>query len=58
MESITVMPGRRKGRVSVPLSKSHLHRLLIADFLAGGDMFTRSFDEACVVSLLRTDLCF
>ena len=45
--SITIMPGVRKGRVSVPLSKSHLHRLLIADFLAGGDMFTRSFDEAC-----------
>ncbi|MBO4511592.1 MAG: hypothetical protein J5746_02390 [Victivallales bacterium] len=47
MEAITIMPGRRDGRVSVPLSKSHLHRLLIADYLAGGDMFTRNFDGAC-----------
>ena len=46
-KSITIMPGVRKGRVTVPLSKSHLHRLLIADFLAGGDMFTRSFEGAC-----------
>ncbi len=28
-------PGPRRGTVSVPVSKSHLHRLLIADFLAG-----------------------
>lgn len=47
MESITIMPGKREGRVSVPLSKSHLHRLLIADYLAGGNMFTCIFDDAC-----------
>ena len=28
-------PGARKGTVSVPRSKSHEHRLLIANFLAG-----------------------
>ncbi len=27
--------GKRKGRVTIPPSKSHLHRLLIADFLGG-----------------------
>lgn len=30
-------PGLRKGHVIVPRSKSHEHRLLIADFLAGND---------------------
>ena len=30
-----LQPGPRRGTVSVPVSKSHLHRLLIADFLAG-----------------------
>jgi 3-phosphoshikimate 1-carboxyvinyltransferase len=35
MKEIIVRPGRRKGTVSVPRSKSHEHRLLIADFLAG-----------------------
>ena len=33
--SITLAPGLRQGQVEVPLSKSHLHRLLIAGFLAG-----------------------
>lgn len=32
---ITLQPGLRRGTVTVPLSKSHLHRLMIADFLAG-----------------------
>ena len=30
-----IEPGLRRGRVSVPQSKSHAHRLLIANFLAG-----------------------
>ena len=30
-----LQPGLRRGTVSVPVSKSHLHRLLIAGFLAG-----------------------
>ena len=37
--SLTLSNGRRKGSVTPPFSKSHLHRLLIADFL-GGD-YTR-----------------
>ncbi len=41
MTSITVIPGRRSGAVSVPVSKSHLHRLLIADFLAGGKLYEK-----------------
>ena len=32
---ITIQPGARRGRVIAPPSKSHEHRLLIADFLAG-----------------------
>ena len=32
---ITIQPGARRGRVVAPPSKSHEHRLLIADFLAG-----------------------
>ena len=31
-------PGARKGAVKAPRSKSHEHRLLIADFLAGGSV--------------------
>ena len=33
----TIQPGKRTGSVSIPRSKSHEHRLLIADFLAGDD---------------------
>ena len=31
----TIQPGKRTGSVSIPRSKSHEHRLLVADFLAG-----------------------
>jgi len=34
--SITLAPGSRQGQVEIPWSKSHLHRLLIAGFLADG----------------------
>ncbi|MBP5638576.1 MAG: hypothetical protein J6X55_03795, partial [Victivallales bacterium] len=48
--TLIITPGFRQGYVTVPLSKSHLHRLLIADFLAGGkryaeDIGTQSFSE-------------
>ncbi|MBR4465145.1 3-phosphoshikimate 1-carboxyvinyltransferase [bacterium] len=33
--SLTLPIGKRKGTVTPPFSKSHLHRLLIADFLGG-----------------------
>ena len=42
METIEIAPGRRRGTVQVPFSKSHLHRLLIAEFLSG----RRDFGEA------------
>ena len=32
---ITLQPGKRTGSVTIPRSKSHEHRLLLADFLAG-----------------------
>lgn len=32
---IEIQPGKRTGSVSIPHSKSHEHRLLVADFLAG-----------------------
>lgn len=33
--SLTLPTGKRKGSITPPFSKSHLHRLLIADFLGG-----------------------
>ncbi|MCQ2379377.1 MAG: 3-phosphoshikimate 1-carboxyvinyltransferase [Victivallaceae bacterium] len=36
---MTITPGLRRGRVSVPRSKSHYHRLLIADYLGGGTIY-------------------
>ena len=35
----TILPGRRRGVVTAPPSKSHRHRVLIADFLAGGGAY-------------------
>ena len=35
METITITLGKRRGTAHVPLSKSHLHRLLISEFLSG-----------------------
>ena len=32
---IRLAPGLRSGTMSVPVSKSHAHRVLIAEFLAG-----------------------
>jgi len=36
---IRLEPGLRKGRLRLPQSKSHAHRVLIADFLAGGTLY-------------------
>jgi len=33
-------PGLRSGKVTVPVSKSHAHRVFIADFLAGGTNYS------------------
>ncbi len=54
--AITIQPGPRRGTVSVPLSKSHLHRLLIADFLAGGTRYKTSFAESSE-DVLATQRC-
>ncbi len=32
---LTLMPGKRTGSVAIPRSKSHEHRLILSDFLAG-----------------------
>ncbi len=44
MDTITITQGKRKGTVHVPLSKSHLHRLLIAAFLSGRRNFGNAYD--------------
>lgn len=35
MPPFSIPPGKRSGKIVPPYSKSHLHRLLIADFLSG-----------------------
>ncbi len=46
--------GQRKGVVTPPPSKSHLHRLLIAYFLAGGrDKFAFSPDDSADIAATR-----
>ncbi len=47
-------PGPRRGEVTPPPSKSHLHRLLIADFLAGGrDRLNPSPDDSADIAATR-----
>ncbi len=47
---MTVQPGRRRGRVSAPPSKSHAHRLLLCAALSEG--------ESCVeLGALSDDIC-
>ncbi len=49
-------PGLRKGVVTPPPSKSHLHRLLIADFLAG-DTSRLTADDADSADIVATKRC-
>ena len=51
-----VTPGLRRGSVAPPASKSHLHRLLIADFLAG-DRGRLADDPADPQDILATKRC-
>lgn len=51
-----VTPGLRKGTVTPPASKSHLHRLLIADFLAG-DRSRLGDDPADSQDIVATKRC-
>ena len=53
---MTLRPGPRQGVVALPASKSHAHRVLIADFLAG---CTRLLDDAAedCADILATKRC-
>lgn len=62
--SLVIEPGRRRGRVEAPRSKSHEHRLLIADFLAGdysrlapreGDADDIQATKRCLLALAGDD---
>ncbi len=62
--SLVIEPGRRRGRVEAPRSKSHEHRLLIADFLAGdysrlapreGDADDIQATKRCLLALTGDD---
>jgi 3-phosphoshikimate 1-carboxyvinyltransferase len=57
MPSFTIPCGPRRGSVVPPPSKSHLHRLLIAYFLAGGrDRIQPSPDDSADIAATRTCL--
>lgn len=51
-----IQPGLRTGSVTPPASKSHLHRLLIADFLAG-DRSRLGDDPADSQDIIATKRC-
>ena len=61
----TIQPGKRTGSVTIPRSKSHEHRLLVADFLAGdysrlapaeGDSEDIIATKRCLEALLLDDI--
>ena len=63
-KQITIEPGARRGSVAAPRSKSHEHRLLIADFLAGdysrlapaeGDADDIQATKRCLLALAGDD---
>lgn len=56
MAGITLNNGRRRGQVVAPRSKSHEHRLLIADFLAG-DMARLAPAEGDSDDIIATKRC-
>ena len=51
-----IAPGLRRGSATPPASKSHLHRLLIADFLAG-DRSRLADDPADAQDIVATKRC-
>ena len=53
---IRLEPGLRKGRLRLPQSKSHAHRVLIADFLAGGVAY-READPLDCDDIVATKRC-
>lgn len=56
MAEITLTKGRRRGQVEAPRSKSHEHRLLIANFLAG-DMSRLEASEGDSDDIVATKRC-
>ena len=42
-----LLPRTPRGKIAAPVSKSHMHRLLIADFLAGGDAWKKPACGEC-----------
>ena len=46
-DTALLLPRKARGEVVAPVSKSHLHRLLIADFLAGGDAWRGQSEGEC-----------
>lgn len=53
---MTLRPGPRRGVVSLPASKSHAHRVLIADFLAGSARLLDDAADDCA-DILATKRC-
>lgn len=56
MSPITIEPGLRRGKIVAPPSKSHEHRLLIADFLSG-NLKRLSSCEGDADDILATKRC-
>ena len=46
-DTAVLLPAKYRGRLAVPVSKSHYHRLMIADFLAGGSAWAKSGAGEC-----------
>ncbi|MBR3777433.1 MAG: hypothetical protein IKL02_07570 [Kiritimatiellae bacterium] len=48
-----LLPRKLRGAITPPASKSHLHRLLIAEFLSGGEMSSADAGECADIAATR-----
>lgn len=48
-----LLPRKLRGAIKPPVSKSHLHRLLIAEFLSGGEMSSAEAGECADIAATR-----
>ena len=48
-----LLPRKLRGAITPPVSKSHLHRLLIAEFLSGGEMSPADAGECADIAATR-----
>lgn len=48
-----LLPRKLRGAITPPVSKSHLHRLLIAEFLSGGEMSSADAGECADIAATR-----